>query len=55
MADVMTQAFDAYAPLFEPKPVCENVWLVDGPEIRMDFALGMSIPFPTRNGCRPPG
>jgi hypothetical protein len=36
-----------YAPLNRLKPVAENVWIVDGPEIRMRY-LGGSLPFPTR-------
>lgn len=40
-------AYDAYEPLNVPKPFGENVWIVDGPEIRMDFGP-FHIPFPTR-------
>lgn len=40
-------SFTPYAPLYVPKPFGEAIWIVDGPEIRMDYAFG-SIPFPTR-------
>tara|TARA_A100001391_G_scaffold46046_2_gene27194 strand:- start:75253 stop:75996 length:744 start_codon:yes stop_codon:yes gene_type:complete len=40
-------AFVEYAPLNEPKPFGENVWIVDGPEIRMDLGP-FKVPFPTR-------
>ncbi|RIA45667.1 uncharacterized protein DUF4336 [Hephaestia caeni] len=43
----MPDAFIPYAPLDVPKPVAERVWIVDGPEIRMEFA-GFGMPFPTR-------
>ncbi|WP_257462757.1 DUF4336 domain-containing protein [Archangium lipolyticum] len=36
-----------YTPLDVPKPLAENIWLVDGPVIRMAF-LGTQLPFPTR-------
>ena len=41
-------AFDPYLPLNELKPFGPNIWIVDGPEIAMDFPLGMKVPFPTR-------
>lgn len=41
-------AFEPYAPLNVPKPFGEGVWIVDGPEIAMDFPLGLKVPFPTR-------
>lgn len=42
-----SEAFAPYAPLNVLKPVAQNVWVVDGPEIRMtNFGLG--VPFPTR-------
>lgn len=41
-------AFDPYEPLDELKPFGPNIWIVDGPEIEMDFPLGMKVPFPTR-------
>ncbi len=40
-------AFIPYAPLDTLKAVADNVWIVDGPEIRMDYA-GLALPFPTR-------
>ncbi|KGB55545.1 hypothetical protein FG91_01465 [Sphingopyxis sp. LC81] len=40
-------SFIPYAPLNVPKPFGEDIWIVDGPEIRMDFGPG-SFPFPTR-------
>lgn len=40
-------AFVPYAPLDTLKPVAADVWIVDGPEIRMDYA-GFRLPFPTR-------
>src|SRR3546814_2380349 len=43
----MPDAFVLYAPLDVPKPVAKGVWIVDGPEIRMDYA-GFRMPFPTR-------
>lgn len=36
-----------YAPLNVPKPFGDDIWTVDGPEIRMDVPFG-SFPFPTR-------
>lgn len=36
-----------YAPLDLPKPFGDDIWIVDGPEIRFDY-LGLSLPFPTR-------
>lgn len=38
---------EPYAPLNEPKPLAENVWLVDGPEIGMSYGP-MTLPFTTR-------
>jgi Domain of unknown function (DUF4336) len=35
-----------YEPLNWPKRVAEDVWIVDGPEIR--FGFGVKVPFPTR-------
>src|ERR671913_2506123 len=40
-------AVKLYEPLNVLKPVGENLWLVDGPVVRMAY-LGGSIPFPTR-------
>ncbi|MFY0567865.1 DUF4336 domain-containing protein [Archangium lansingense] len=36
-----------YTPLDVPRPLTENVWLVDGPVVRM-AAYGTYIPFPSR-------
>lgn len=43
----MTGAYRPYAPLGVPKPVAADLWIVDGPEIRMRY-LGIGVPFPTR-------
>lgn len=43
----MTGAFVPYAPLQALKAVADDLWIVDGPEIRMGY-LGAHIPFPTR-------
>lgn len=40
-------AFERYAPLNVPKRFAKDVWIVDGPEILMDYGP-TSIPFPTR-------
>jgi hypothetical protein len=40
-------AYQPYAPLNVLKPVAGDLWIVDGPEIRMAFPGG-SMPFPTR-------
>ncbi|ATB33820.1 DUF4336 domain-containing protein [Melittangium boletus] len=40
-------AIRLYTPLDVPKPLVENVWLVDGPVVRM-AAYGTHIPFPSR-------
>jgi hypothetical protein len=40
-------AMEPYTPLNLPKPFADEVWIVDGPEIRMDYAL-LRLPFPTR-------
>ena len=40
-------AFVPYEPLNAPKPFADDVWIVDGPEIRMDYGP-TSLPFPTR-------
>ena len=40
-------SFVPYAPLNRPKPFGERIWIVDGPEIRMDYGPA-SMPFPTR-------
>lgn len=41
------EAFISYAPLNVLKPVAENVWIADGPEIHFG-CLGLKLPFPTR-------
>lgn len=38
---------DPYAPINVLKPVADNLWIVDGPVIRMKW-LWMSLPFSTR-------
>jgi hypothetical protein len=38
---------DTYDPIYQPKPVGENIWIVDGPVIGFDY-LGLKLPFPTR-------
>lgn len=43
----MPEAYVPYAPLNELKTVAPDVWIVDGPEIRMNY-LGFKIPFSTR-------
>jgi len=43
----MSDAFTPYDPLNSVKPFGEDIWIVDGPEIRMDYAM-FAIPFPTR-------
>jgi hypothetical protein len=40
-------AFVPYAPLNVLKPLADDVWIVDGPEIRFKYAL-IGVPFPTR-------
>ncbi len=37
-----------YEPLNVLKPIDDNIWMVDGPIIKMDFPLGLKVPFPTR-------
>jgi Domain of unknown function (DUF4336) len=37
----------AYDPINALKPVAENLWIVDGPTIRMKL-FGLGMPFPTR-------
>lgn len=43
----MGEAFLPYSPLNVLKPFADDVWIVDGPEIAMDY-LGLKLPFPTR-------
>ncbi|HPG01980.1 MAG: DUF4336 domain-containing protein, partial [Hyphomicrobiales bacterium] len=44
----MSDAYLPYAPLNALKSVAPEIWIVDGPEIRMDYVAGLAIPFPTR-------
>ncbi|NEO26286.1 MAG: DUF4336 domain-containing protein [Kamptonema sp. SIO4C4] len=37
-----------YEPINVLKPVAENLWIVDGPIVRMAYLAGTSIPFTTR-------
>lgn len=43
---------EAYLRLYEPidtlEPVADDIWVVDGPVIRMAFPLGLRVPFTTR-------
>jgi len=39
---------DPYPPLGALKPLGEDIWIVDGPVIRMKYFVVGSIPFPTR-------
>jgi len=43
----MANAFIPYAPLNTLKPIADDLWIVDGPEIRMNW-LGLKVPFATR-------
>jgi len=43
----MVSRLDLYTPINVLKPVAENLWVVDGPEIEMAY-FGGSIPFTTR-------
>jgi hypothetical protein len=43
----MADAHVPYAPLNVLKPVAQNVWIADGPEIDMAY-WGLALPFPTR-------
>ena len=45
MAD---EKLELYEPINTLKPVDRNIWMVDGPIIKMDFPLGIKAPFPTR-------
>ena len=40
-------AYSPYLPLNVLKPVADDLWVVDGPEIHMQY-FGMRLPFPTR-------
>ncbi len=43
----MEAAYAPYEPLETLKPFADQVWVVDGPEIGMNY-LGLTLPFPTR-------
>ncbi len=43
----MSESVQLYEPINTLKPVADNIWIVDGPIVRMDVPGG-SIPFPTR-------
>ncbi|HEM3512612.1 DUF4336 domain-containing protein [Streptococcus suis] len=43
----MTIAIKLYEPLYQLKPIAENIWIVDGPAIEMPFGLA-KVPFSTR-------
>jgi hypothetical protein len=43
----MGEAFEPYSPLNVLKPFGDDVWIVDAPEIAMEY-MGLKIPFPTR-------
>lgn len=47
MTEAQMPDVELYRPLNTPKPFGEDVWIVDGPEIRMDYGP-ISLPFPTR-------
>jgi hypothetical protein len=38
----------AYEPIGALQVVADDIWIADGPVVRMAFPLGMSVPFPTR-------
>jgi hypothetical protein len=43
-------AYALYEPVDKLKPVADNIWVVDGPEIRMSYPYlpFIKVPFPTR-------
>jgi Domain of unknown function (DUF4336) len=43
----MAEAYRAYAPLDFLKPVADDIWIADGPEIGFRY-FGLTLPFPTR-------
>ena len=43
----MTIPIKLYEPLYQLKPIAENIWIVDGPAIEMPFGLA-KVPFSTR-------
>ena len=40
-------AMQLYEPISTLKPVAEDLWIVDGPIVRMAFGW-LKVPFPTR-------
>ena len=42
---IMSESVQLYEPINTLKPVADNIWIVDGPIVRMDVPGG-SIPFP---------
>lgn len=38
----------AYEPINTIQPISSDIWIVDGPVVRMKIAPGLSLPFPTR-------
>ena len=42
-----SEAFDPYSLLNVLKLIAQDVWIVDGPEIRFSYC-GFPLPFPTR-------
>ncbi|MEY8699586.1 DUF4336 domain-containing protein [Streptococcus ferus] len=43
----MTIPIKLYEPLYELKPIAENIWIVDGPALEMSFGVA-KVPFSTR-------
>ena len=43
----MTIPIKLYEPLYQLKPIAENIWIVDGPAIEMPFGVA-KVPFSTR-------
>lgn len=41
-------SLELYQPINILKPIDDNIWMVDGPIIHMDFVLGAKVPFSTR-------
>lgn len=39
---------EPYEPLNQLKPIAPDIWIADGPVVRMAAAFGTSMPFPTR-------
>ena len=40
--------YEPYAPLNQLKPLAENIWIVDGPVVDMNYMGLFHLPFPTR-------